>query len=929
VAADRDGIRVFFRGGVILNLKRNKLSVALAYALLISTGGVNAQATDDDQSQNVADAQDGAGQTDAQAEEAAQKKKELTAITVIGIRGSIERSIDLKATSDTIVEAISSEDLGKLPDISIADSLTRLPGLAAQRVAGRSSTISIRGLSGDYSTTLLNGREIVSVGDNRGVEFDQFPSELINQVLIYKTAGASLVNQGLSGTADLRTVRPLMFQERVSSVNIRGEKNSLGKINSDSDDIGSRVSAFYVDQFMDGNLGVALGYARLDTPGQAQRYEAWGYPTDVPGTNGAFTLGGAKLQGSSSDNVRQGLMGVLEYNASDSYSTLLDIYYSKFEKAETTRFMEAGFPWGGATLANPVIRDGVVVGGTFNSVRPVLRNDLNEGNDKLFAIGWNNQFTINDDWSATADLSYSKANRQESLLETYAGTRSARDSTTFQLDPRGLTVFNFNRDYTDPSQIVLTDPGGWGQDGYIKKPEIDDKLSSLRGEIKRSFVDGPFSSVDFGINYSDRKKQRAVPEAFLDLLNNRAPVAIDPRFLISPVDLGHVGIPGTISYRINDVLRQYYRERPNVANSDIINKQWQVSEAITTAFAQLNISTELGSIPVRGNLGVQAIRSDQESDGFSVLQGNAANPIPFSGGATYTDYLPSLNLTFELPAENLIRFGVGKQQARPRLDDLRANNNTGLALTGQNIGLWTRDGGNPELEPFRANAVDVSWEKYFAERGYFSIAYFYKDLNSYIFNQPGEFDASGLPVPTGYTGPTPRTVGRFNSPANGQGGSIKGFELSLSVPFDLFVDALEGFGFVGNYSRTRSGVKLQGPDGPDEPLPGLSEGVTNLSLYYEDRGFQARFSSRKRSDFLGEIQGFGADRARVYIDGETVVDAQIGYSFDGGTFDGTTILLQVNNATDEPYRQYFRETGLTQRFEKYGRQYLLGVTYKF
>ncbi len=914
-----------------MKLKRNKLSAALAYALLISAGGVNAQSTDDDQIEKVVDAQEGASQTDAEAEEAKQREKEMAVVTVTGIRSSIERSIDIKLDSDSIVEAVSSEDLGKLPDISIADTITRLPGLAAQRVAGRSSTISIRGLAGDFGTTLLNGREQVSVGDNRTVEFDQYPSELINQVVVYKTADASLVGQGLSGTIDLRTVRPLMYQERVAQVNIRGEKNSLDEINEEGSDTGSRISAFYVDQFMDGDLGIALGYARLDSPGQAQRYEAWGFPTDIGGAPGAFTLGGAKLQGTSTDNVRQGFMGVLEYNVSDSYSTMLDIYYSKFEKAETTRFMEVGLGWGGGvSLANPVIEDGVTVAGTFNGIRPVLRNDLNEGDDKLFAIGWNNQFTINDDWSSTFDLSYSAADRQESILETYSGTRAGvRDSVGFTLDPNTIPNFSFSRDYTDPSALVLGDPGGWGQDGYIKTPEIDDELTSVRLDFKRSFLEGPISSVEFGINYADREKQRSVPEAFLDLLNNRAPVPVDNALLVRPVDLSHLGLPGTLSYDIPAVLDRYYQFRENI-NADIVNKQWTVFEKITTAFVQANLNTEFLGVPLRGNIGLQAVNADQSSDGFTVVQGNAANAIPFSGGADYTDYLPSMNLVFELPSEVNARFGAGRQLARPRIDQLRANNNTNLEFSGQNIGRWTRNGGNPELLPWEANAYDLSLEKYFAERGYVSLAYFYKDLRTFVFDQSTPFDATGLPIPPGYTGPTPQPIGVFTRPANGEGGNIKGWELSVSVPFNLFAEVLDGFGIQGNHSDTSSSIKRLGPDGPDEPIAGLSEKVTNISLYYENFGFQARVGQRKRSDFLGEIQGFGADRALVYIDGETVTDAQIGYSFQSGSrLEGMSILLQVNNLTDEPYRQYFNSNGLTQRYEEYGRQYLLGVTYKF
>ncbi|MBL0163484.1 MAG: TonB-dependent receptor [Xanthomonadales bacterium] len=900
-------------------LKRNLLSVALMSALVVTAVSAHAQDTNADQDQTAADAE-------AAAKKQAEKDSNtLDTVVVSGIRAAIESAIEVKRESNSIVEVISSEDLGKLPDVSIADSLARLPGLATQRVAGRSSTVSIRGLAGDYGTTLLNGREQVSVGDNRTIEYDQFPSELINQVVVYKTPDASLVGQGLSGTVDLRTVRPLSFQERVVSLNARGEKNSLGKINSDSDDVGSRVSAFYVDQFMDDKLGIALGYARLDRPEQSNRWESWGYPTDSSGT---YAIGGAKLQGTSRDSVRQGLMGVLEFNASEHYSTMLDVYYSKFDKAETTRFMETGLAWSGATLQNPGVQNGIVTTGTFSGVRPVLRNDLNEGNDKLFAIGWNNHFTITDLWSADVDVSHSRADRHESILEMYSGTRAGvTDDVDFELDSNGFPTFHYGLDYTDPNVVVLTDPGGWGQDGYIKTPNVKDDLSSFRASAERAFDGGPFSSLEFGINYSDREKQRSVPEAFLDLINDET--TIPGNFLISPVDLGFAGVPGSISYQINPVLAQFYTLRDNI-NADIVNKQWKVDEKVTTGYFQFNINSELGSIPVRGNVGVQAVSVDQSSDGFEVLQGDAGNALPFSGSASYTDYLPSLNLAFLLPADNTIRLGLGREAARPRLDQMRANNNTSLAFSGENFGRWTREGGNPELKPWIANAFDLSWEHYFANSGYFSAAYFYKDLKSYVYDQTTAFDASGLPIPDGYVGPTPDPIGIYKRPANGTGGSIKGYELALSIPFDLFTPALDGFGFTANYSDTSSSIKRLGPDGPDEPIAGLSKQVRNFSFYYEKHGFQVRISDHSRSDFLGEVQGFGADRALVYIDGESVLDFQTGYTFrDDSALHGMTILLQVNNVTNEPYREFFNDSGLTKRSEEYGRQYLLGVTYKF
>src|SRR5690606_5390447 len=153
----------FLREGTMLKPERNLLSVALASAIALAAANAHAQTAD--------------AQEDPQE---AGEVAELETVVVTGIRRGIEDAISTKREATSIVEAISAEDIGKLPDVSIAESLGRLPGLAAQRVAGRAQVISVRGLSPDFATTLLNGREVVSTGDNRSVEFDQYPSELVN-----------------------------------------------------------------------------------------------------------------------------------------------------------------------------------------------------------------------------------------------------------------------------------------------------------------------------------------------------------------------------------------------------------------------------------------------------------------------------------------------------------------------------------------------------------------------------------------------------------------------------------------------------------------------------------------------------------------------------------------------------------------------------
>ena len=876
-------------------------------------------------------------QTPEAASEASAATGQTQQITVTGIRRGIESAIASKKNADAVVESISAEDIGKLPDTSIAESISRLPGVASQRVAGRSQSINVRGMSGDFVGTLLNGREQVSTGDNRAVEFDQYPSELLSKVDIYKTPQADLIGQGLSATVDMQTVRPLSFGQRALVFNLRGEKNSLGKRNADSSDTGSRFSVSYIDQFADKTFGVAVGYARLDSPGQGDRWEAWGYTTDPnaknPDGSNAKVLGGFKAYVDSSKQVRDGLMGVLQWKPNKDFESVLDVYYSKFEKDQKTRGFEVGLPWGGATLSNPVVQNGMLVGGTFTGIKPVLRNDLNTRTDELGAFGWNNVLKLGD-WKAVADLSWSKADRKESILETYAGTvpgaPGASDTATFTFDPStGLPTLKAGLNYADSSIIRLVDSGGWGQDGYLKHLNVKDELKAFRLSATRD-MEGWFSRVTTGLHYSERSKNKEVPEWFADLKDSvrgagpfqSAPTALPPGLAVSPTQLGFIGFGGVLSYDIQGALDTLYKLTPNV-HKDIWNKNWTVEEKVTTAYAMGNIDGDLGPVPVRGNVGVQVVRTDQGSTAYALPNGNANNPLPTTDGKTYTDVLPSINLAFSLSNDQVVRLGAAREMMRARLDQLRASKSYSYDVPKDE---WSGDGGNPRLDPFRANAFDLTYEKYFGTKGLLSAQAFYKDLKSYIYKQDVAYDFAGLPNPiSGVINPV-GTIGKFNTPSNGQGGSVKGWEVAASLPLNMISPVLDGFGVVASYAHTDSSIQPNGP-GSTMMLPGLSKRVTNLIAYYEKYGFSARVAQRYRSEFVGEISGFGADRELVFIKPEKVVDVQLGYEFDSGWMKGLSLLLQVNNLTNAAYARNEGD-GAPKEYVKYGRTMLFGLNYK-
>src|SRR5688572_22138967 len=320
-------------------------------------------------------------------------EEQLGDVVVTGIRVGIQNAIDTKRDNSSIVEAISAEDIGKLPDTSIADSISRLPGLTSQRAEGRASAISLRGTDPGFTTALLNGREQVSTGDNRSIEFEQYPSELLSSVVVYKTPDAGLIGQGLAGTIDLRTTRPLNYGRRAMAFNLRGEANSHDDLGADADERGYRASFSYIDQFADDTIGVTFGVARLVSPlatSGAGTYEPWHANGDPsanlkndtwqmhPGVGpDVFVTNGIKVRTDMGTNRRDGAMAALQWRPSDNFSSILDVYYTRRKQVDNARSLEVNlgdypapccdgdenaFPDGTQFgYANPTVRDNTVV----------------------------------------------------------------------------------------------------------------------------------------------------------------------------------------------------------------------------------------------------------------------------------------------------------------------------------------------------------------------------------------------------------------------------------------------------------------------------------------------------------------------------------------------------------------------------------------
>jgi len=906
----------------------------------------------------------------------APQAEDQNAIVVTGFRRSLQDSINIKRRERGTVEAVSAEEIGKLPDVSIAESIARLPGIAAQRVAGRAEIVSIRGFSPDFTTVLLNGRQQASSGFNRAVEFDQYPSELMGSVVVYKTPDAGITGMGLSGTVDLRTIRPLEYGKRAIAVNLRGQLDEGGGRNADFSKYGGRGSVSYIDQNESGTLGWMMSYAHLDAPSHTDHTKNWFYGDYGDGIQ---TLSGDEIRATNSRDIRDGITGSVEWRPSDTVHSVLDLYYSRFKQKTTTR----GAEWFSSAWVDGVTYTDVQTAqrgdNTFDiadhvsNVVPQLRWDDNKRVDHLFSAGLNNDFRLAEHTHLIADLSYSSNKRNETDIEIFGGygccqapdngTPTGRmfDSYDRSIPANGfLRDSNFGFDYADANQVSLGDRAAWsgyGSEGHIKSPHIKERLASgdltLRQDFEGSGIGRFFSSAEAGLDYTHRHKDKTVTELDLFLKNGRLQSLIDPEFLTGPTSLSFAGDMNILGVKVADLVNSgNYYDIVQLEDANHFDKAWDIKEDILTFKAKANID----SGDLHGNVGIQVVRQKQESTGLRI--NTAVSPIELldvQEGATYTDVLPSLNLYYDLDRHNRIRFALAKVMARPRMDDMRANlvpgfnggacsgparQNLPPCGPGVTVNPWSASGGNPQLEPWRAKELDIGYEWFGGKASYFSVHGFYMWLDNYIYNQPIAVDFTGItPPPTELqnlqnqcAGCTISNIGTLTAPANGQGGWIRGVEVSGSFEFGRIASILDGFGAAGSVSYTDYKLGEAAANGIGSVLPGFSKWVYDITGYYEKNGFQARASYRHRSAFKGEIVSLFSNLGFPLIGADSQMDAQVGYTFQPGSkLNGLGIVLQVSNVLNSPYRTYYDVNGTQtlETFEKYGRSWLLGASYHF
>ncbi|MBL0923307.1 MAG: TonB-dependent receptor [Sphingomonadaceae bacterium] len=870
------------------------------------------------------------------AQDAPAAEEEEDAIIVSGFRAALESATANKKRTETVVESVNAEDIGKLPDNSIGESIARLPGLAAQRSNGRANIISIRGFGPDFSTTTLNGREQTTTNDSRAVEFDQFPSEILAGVDVYKTTQANRTAGGLVGSIDLRTIRPLESNKQVIAFGARGVITD-DKVLPNVSDKGYRVFGAFVDSFADDTMGIALSAAYSDEPYHIRDWNAWGYGPYGPGGTPPFGIAGVKTWSEASRLKRLGVNGTFQAQLSDSLVFTLDGFYSHFDEKLDQKGFEMPIQCCGSTItAFTGDSRGLVTSARWTG-RPIIENYATDNKNDTYSFAGNLKWDNDSGTRALLDISWSRTDRWQDRLETIAGLGRNLPTTDALGNPLPVSSYGGTFGYTVTDKalqftssfngasnaLVLTDVQGWSgatnQAGYDKIRKSKDDLKEFRAEIEQdlgSFV----QSIKVGVDHVHRTKNLTQDEATLVPPNGANGAIIPSSLLLTPVQLDR-GFGPILSYDPRRLVPEgVLNSLPNAFGA---SQAYDITEKVWTPYAMANFGAQLGSTELSGNIGIQAIHTDLRSEG-------AINPTITD---SYWMFLPSLNINFRAPEDVVVRFAASKQMMRPRLPQMNNIVNFGANLAF-NPPVYQGSGGNPLLRPYRATAFDLSVEKYFGNKGYIALQVYYKHLDTYI--DPGanvlDFDYSGFPKPPGLVPSSP--IGIFSGPVNiKDAGYIMGGEIAGTLPFEVFSEALSGFGITGGLGYTET--KALNANGTRSRIPGYSKYVGSLTAFYENSGFNLRGSMRYRSGFLGDFALFSGGLDRQQVLPETVYDAQIGYDFREGTaLEGLSLYVQGQNLTDERQATVADVNGAPfpdawLKYQTYGRRFLAGFTYKF
>ncbi|MBD3817429.1 TonB-dependent receptor [Brevundimonas diminuta] len=809
-------------------------------------------------------------------------------IVVTGYRASVAESRDIKRDAAEVVDAIVAEDIGEFPQSNLSEAIQRISGVQIRRdyAGGVGNEISIRGLAPEYTQVTLNGQTAPTDAEDRTFNFNVLPAELFRKVEVYKSPSADMEEGGLGGSISLETIRPLDLRGRRIIGSIEGVYNDM------TDKTGPRANLIVGERF--GDFAAILGVAWSKQSSASESYDAVRWTRrnldidndKVVDHRDVFVMDLPRYVHEQQDVERTAITLAAEYQASDDLRIALNGLFVD-NRRQQDRLTPIWFFDGGKTITDAVIVDGVAERLGYQSVVHKSENNTSDNQTRTYQLGLSADYRLGD-WKISPFVNYART-RRDSEDFRYYGVVTAPATYDVQQDDDYFTL-------TTP--IDIADPNAYKMDEarHTQVFTIDEEKGGgfdARGDV----ADG--LKLSFGLKYRDKSRTRERFYARRTKINQPfAPAAAVFDGFLDGVDRAANG-PHAFVYSDFDKANQLYGQYLDLSTAEEPQNYFDVREQVTAGY--LKASLDHG--PWKANIGVRAIDTRVHSQG-SELDEASGELTDHSVKSSYQDFLPSLNVRYELAPQLFLRGAAARVMSRPSLTDLAAYR----VIDEEDLTITAK---NPDLDPFRANQFDLAAEWYFAPEALLSVGYFYKDVESFIATRSRLIEFRGET----YT---------IRQPVNGNDARVSGFEVNYQQPFTFLPGVLRHFGVVANYTYTDSDYRETTEGGElSYELPENSRHSYNLIGYYEDRRLSVRVAYNYRGKFLREVPN--VQDGLKYRDAYAQTDIALRYKL----LDNVSATVDVLNAFNAKTEEYVYQERLTDGLFQTGRTVFFGLKASF
>ena len=915
-------------------MNRNRMTMTLLAATIAaafaSAQAAEVPATSSPAPSQSTDASAQSTQTDTAATPSSARKKDqagkpaakdavnLSVVTVNSLRASLESAQEIKRNNKMVVDSIVAEDIGKLPDNSVADALQRVTGVqVAQGFQGETNSVVVRGLPNVVTT--LNGREIFG-SDGRQFAFQDLPATAVSGLDVYKSTDATMVTGGIAGTVDIRTFRPFDFAgSKVAGSLTETHQDNGGHTDpsasflisnrwkTDAGEFGALLNAGINTMHYDYNVAYVddnLTRVMTDGAGNPVRTDN-GNLLVAPNQYGAnYNVGWRKrpeanyaLQWKPNDHTEVYLEGLYTWN-SDQYNQTY--YFSGPQNvvapsqytASNACFPVglASSPYAGQTICP--LQSATFAGNYYAATSTQARQEWGHNMQNALGMKWHG-----DRLSLSTDLSRTSSSWEVDnyVIDTFLDASSAPLTTYYQYPNSWGLVGN-------PQQ----NPNNYYLNGLYQQWNNNAATQTAWRGDGNFDINGAFaSSLDFGLRYADTEAEATgasfgqpppggayLPNGQPNPANNVLALFGPSYFCQIPRDAAVPGgaLSGCYNYLAGneDALRAYY----NMPNGKLPEQQghyFDIGEKTYSAFAQLNYGNELFGLPYDGVLGmrVEQVKRNLNAYTFDTSTGTYS---PIGLNTDQRNWLPNATFNLHFNDSLQMRLSAGKTIQYPGFGAL----NPSLTLSPSTANtIATGSGGNPNLKPTKSNSYDATLEWYFSDAGSLTGGLFYHDITGYIENYTFEQNIGGIT----YLISGPQSAGK---------GHLDGVELAYTQFFSSLPGAWSGLGVQANYTYIDSKLKTPSMNGGDfisEPFQNVSKSSYNLVLMYEKYGFSARLAYNYRSrfpEFFLAASNVIGNNAQMYDKPANLLDLSLSYDLNKNI----TVVLNATNLLKDNFHSY-------------------------